>query len=126
VTATSNGVVERYFDRLVAHDFDGVAATLTDDIERVGPFGDVKSGLGEYLVFLADLMPRLPGYSMDVHRVVYSEGIGLAEITETIEIDGAKIPTPEALVFDLADDGRISKIQIYIQRLNEDVPTLAR
>ena len=126
MTSTSGGVVERYFDRLVAHDFDGVAETLTDDIERTGPFGDVKSGLGEYLVFLADLMPRLPGYSMDVHRVVYSDGIALAEITETIELDGNEIPTPEALVFDLAADGRISKIQIYIQRLSEEVPSLAR
>jgi len=119
-------VVEQYFELLIAHDFDRLADLLTDDIVRIGPFGDMKSPLVPYLEFLADLMPRLPGYAMDVHRVMYSDGVAVAEITETIEVDGTKIPTPEALVFDLAPDGRIRKIQIYIQRLDDDAPALAR
>ena len=123
---SSEGVIERYFDYLVGHDFDNLAELLTDDIVRVGPFGDVKTPLVPYLEFLADLMPRLPGYALDVHRVVYTDGVAVAEITETIEVDGARHVTPEALVFDLAADGRIRRIQIYIQRLSDDVPALAR
>jgi ketosteroid isomerase-like protein len=125
MTGARQDVVERYFALLLAHDFDNLAELLTDDIVRVGPFGDVKSPLVPYLEFLADLMPRLPGYSLELHRVVYAERVAVAEITETIEMDGKAHITPEALVFDLTADGRIRKIQIYIQRLSEDVPALS-
>jgi hypothetical protein len=124
VTSAADGVVERYFELLVAHDFDRLADLLTDDIVRVGPFGDVKSPLVPYLEFLADLMPRLPGYSLEQHRILYAGNVAVAEITETIELDGAKHITPEALVFDLTDDGRIRRIQIYIQRISSSLASL--
>ncbi len=117
-------MIEAYFKHLVDHDFDQLAELLTDDIVRVGPFGDVKSPLVPYLEFLADLMPRLPGYALDVHRVVYSDGVAVAEITETIDVDGTPHITPEALVFDLSHDGRIRRIQIYIQRISSSLASL--
>ena len=43
----------------------------------------------------------------------------------TIELDGQPITTPEALVFELGDDGLIDRITIYVQRL-EDPPALAQ
>ena len=48
-------------------------------------------------------MPRLPGYALELHRVVYSERVAVAEITETIEMDSKAHITPEALVFDLTE-----------------------
>ena len=47
----------------------------------------------------------------------------LVELTEVVEIGGSPLETPEALVFDLDDDGRIAHIAIYIQRLGE-VPAM--
>ena len=104
--------MERFLDRMVAHDWEAMAACVTDDIVRVGPFGDEYRGKDEYVAFISDLMPQLGGYAMKVDRVVYTDRVAMAELTESV--DGTD--TPESLVFDLADDGRIARISIYIQR----------
>jgi hypothetical protein len=91
---------------------------VTDDVVRVGPYGDIYRGRDPYVAFLADLMPTLAEYRMDVHRVVYSADgrVGTAELTETVRLDGSLVATLESLVFDIADDGRIEAIRVYIQR----------
>ena len=109
-------VVERYLDRLLAHDWDGMAACLTPDVVRVGPFGDTYTPRDRYVAFLAELMPQLPNYSMKVTRVTYGKGVAVAELSETLDVDGAPLETPEALVFDIDHEGRIAHIAIYIQR----------
>ena len=109
-------VVERYLDRLVSHDWDGMAACLTPDVVRVGPFGDTYSPRDAYVAFLADLMPQLSNYSMDVSRVTYGDGMAVAELSETMDVDGSALRTPETLVFELDDAGLIARIAIYIQR----------
>jgi ketosteroid isomerase-like protein len=109
-------VVERYLDRLVAHDWDGMAACLTPDVVRVGPFGDTYTPRDRYVAFLAELMPHLMNYSMKVARVIYGDGVAVAELSETLDVDGAPLETPEALVFDVNDTGRIAHIAVYIQR----------
>ena len=117
------GVVERYLEAIVAHDWDAFAACLSDDgFERVGPWGDAYCDKAEYVAFIADLMPKLPGYEMLVDRVTYSADgrVAVVELTETVEVDGEPHPTPEALVFDLDGDGargRIRRIQVFIQTL---------
>ncbi|MBV8236496.1 MAG: nuclear transport factor 2 family protein [Acidimicrobiia bacterium] len=97
---------------MVAHDWDAMAACITDDVERTGPFCDVYRGKDEYVAFISDLLPQLGGYAMKVDRVVYAGPVAVAELTESV--DGTD--TPESLVFDLAGDGRIARISIYIQR----------
>ena len=104
--------MERFLDRMVGHDWDGMAACVTDDVERVGPFCDVYRGKDEYVAFISELMPSLGGYAMKVDRVVYAGRVAMAELTETV--DGTD--TPESLVFDLDGDGRIARISIYIRR----------
>ena len=52
VSEKSDGVVERFLDRMVAHDWDGMAACLSDDVERVGPFLDTYRGKPAYVAFL--------------------------------------------------------------------------
>jgi ketosteroid isomerase-like protein len=115
------GVVERYLEAIIAHDWDAFAACLSDDgFERVGPWGDAYRDKAEYVAFIADLMPKLSGYEMRVDRVTYSgdERLAVVELTETLDVDGRRHPTPEALVFDLDGDGgrgRIRRIQVFIQ-----------
>ena len=115
-------VVERYLDRMVAHDWEAMAACLADDVVRVGPFGDVYTPKEPYVAFLAALMPTLAGYSMRVGRIVETAGTVVVELTETVEFDGTVIVTPEALVVDLDEAGLIGRIAIYIQRLGDPAP----
>jgi ketosteroid isomerase-like protein len=111
-------IVERYLSSITTRDWDALGASVTDDVVRVGPYGDTYRGRDEYVAFLAGLMPTLAGYSMEVHRVVYdADGrVGMAELTETVEIDGRVVVTPESLVFDIARSGRIARVRVYIQR----------
>jgi ketosteroid isomerase-like protein len=112
----TDGVIERYLAALVAGDWDSFAECLADDgFTRVGPYGDVKATKDEYVAFLSELMPTLPGYSMDVTRVTYAGSLAFAELSETVEVDGTPLCTPECLSFELADDGRIRRVEVFTQ-----------
>jgi ketosteroid isomerase-like protein len=113
------GVVERYLEAMVAHDWEALAACLADDgFVRVGPWGDEYADKAEYVTFIANLMPKLPGYEMRVDRITYSTDgrIAVVELSETVQVEGRRHATPEALVFDL-DVERIRRIQVFIQTL---------
>jgi limonene-1,2-epoxide hydrolase len=107
--------VERYLAAVVAFDWHTLRACVTDDVVRIGPFGDRYTGRDAYVGFLTGLMPTLVDYSMDVHRVVDAGPIVTAELTETMTWDGERVVTHEALVFDVTADDRIRRITIYIQ-----------
>ena len=107
--------VERYLASLVAHDWDALRDCVTDDVVRVGPFGDTYAGRDAYVGFLSGLMPTLVDYSMEVHRVVDAGRVVTAELTETMRWEGERVVTHEALVFDVAENDRIRRIAIYIQ-----------
>ena len=121
-------VVERYLDRLVAQDWPAVEDCLSDDVIRVGPFEDRYTGRQSYMAFLAGLMPSLTGYSMRVDRVLQAGAfddsafgdrgmtVVLVELTETMDVDGVPFDTAEALVFDVDEDNRIARVDIYIKR----------
>ena len=110
------GIVERYLDAIVSHDWDVVSECVADDIVRVGPYGDRYEGRDEYLAFIADTMPKLKGYVMELHRVTYAnDGLAFAELSETVELDGKPMLTPEVLVFELDADRRIVRVDIFIQ-----------
>ena len=112
-------VVERFLSCMTAHDWQGLGACVTDDVVRVGPYGDTYRGRDDYVAFVSGLLPTLAGYEMNVHRVVQSADarVSTAELSETVEIDGRVVVTPEALVFDVDDSGRIAHLAVYIQRL---------
>jgi hypothetical protein len=114
----SVGVVERYLAAVAGQDWEVLAASVTDDIVRIGPFGDVYIGRNAYVEFLSALMPTLPGYSMDVARVTYVDNRARAvvELSETVEIDGSPLVTPEVLLFDLTPDGRVGRVEIFTRR----------
>jgi ketosteroid isomerase-like protein len=61
-------------------------------------------------------MPKLPGYAMKVERVTYvGDARVYAELSETVELDGRPMRTPEVLVFELTGDGRIARVDVFIQ-----------
>lgn len=112
----SDDVIETYLAALVRGDWDTFADCLADDgFTRVGPFGDVKPTKPEYVAFLADLMPTLSGYEMDVTRVTYAGPVAFAELSETVEVDGTPLRTPECLTFELTDDRRIRRVEVFTQ-----------
>ena len=112
-------VVGRYLTAVAGQDWETLADCVAEDVRRTGPFGDRYEGREAYVGFLRQLMPTLEGYRMDVERIVATdEGrTVVAELSETVELDGRPVRTPESLVFDLDDAGRISRIAIYIQTL---------
>ncbi|MGX9789970.1 nuclear transport factor 2 family protein [Mycobacterium sp. MMS18-G62] len=110
------GIVERYLDAIASQDWDAIDECIADDIVRVGPYGDRYAGRAEYLAFIADLMPKLKGYSMKMHRVTYAtDALVFVELSETVEVDGKSLRTPEVLVFELDGDGRIARVEVFIQ-----------
>jgi hypothetical protein len=44
-----------------------------------------------------------------------SDALAYVELSETMELDGKPMRTPEVLVFELGGDGRIARVEIYIQ-----------
>jgi ketosteroid isomerase-like protein len=111
-------VVTRYLEAVSKQDWETAEGCLADDVRRVGPFGDTYTGRVEYLEFLRKLMPTLQGYGMDIARLIVSDDgrVAVAELTETVEIDGRAVVTPESLVFDLDEAGRITAVRIYLQQ----------
>lgn len=103
-------IVERYLEALTRHDWSALRECLRDDVVRVGPYNDEYVGRDAYVDFLSSLMPTLPGYSMDVHRVTYVDDLAFAELAETV----AGVRTDEALVFEITDD-RIARVDVYIK-----------
>lgn len=117
------GIVERYLDAIVSHDWDVVSECVADGVVRVGPYGDRYEGRDEYMAFIADTMPKLKGYVMEVHRVTYANnGLAFAELNETMELEGRPTLTREVLAFDLDADRRIARVDIFIQTPQQLLP----
>lgn len=119
---TSTGLVETYLDAVATQDWERLRAAVTDDVVRDGPFGDTYRGRDAYVEFLSALMPTLAGYSMDVAQVTYVDDgrRAFAELSETVEVGGQTIVTPEVLTFDLDGDGLITHIAIYTRQRSSD------
>lgn len=120
-TASGAGaVVRRYLDAVAAHDWDTAGDCLSQDVLRIGPFGDAYQGREQYLAFLSHLVPTLAGYRMEIERVLAAGTAGtvVAQLTETVEMDGKTVVTPESLIFELDEHDAIREIRIYIQQLS--------
>ena len=120
-TASGAGaVVRRYLDAVAAHDWDAAGDCLSQDVLRIGPFGDAYQGREQYLAFLSHLVPTLAGYRMEIERVLAAGTAGtvVAQLTETVEMDGKTVVTPESLIFEFDEHDAIREIRIYIQQLS--------
>jgi len=111
------GVVERYLAAIAAQNWNVVGECIADDVVRVGPYGDRYAGRDDYLTFIAELMSGLSGYAMELRRVTYSgDALAFAELNETTELDGTPHRTEEVLVFAIDDEGRVARVDIFIQQ----------
>jgi ketosteroid isomerase-like protein len=113
-----DGVVEGYLEAVARGDWERLRSAVADDVVRIGPFGDVYTGRDDYVRFLSELMPTLPGYAMAVARVTYVDGgrRAVTELSETVAFDGTPTVTPEVLLVDLDADRRITRIEIFTRR----------
>jgi hypothetical protein len=117
MTSPACSVATRYLQALVRQDWDDVAACLAPGVLRHGPFGDDFEGAGAYLSFLRRTMPSLPGYVMDIDRVMgLGDGRAMVELRETILVTGAPLVTHECLVFEVGPEGLLEEIFVYIRQ----------
>ncbi len=109
-------VVERYLQCMVANDWDGLAKTLRPDVVRKGPYRDDFDGRDAYVEFLKATFAWMRDYDMQVVRM-FGDGAGrvCVELAETVTLDGARLRTDEAIVFDVHDD-LIARVQVFLQR----------
>jgi hypothetical protein len=99
-----------------ARDWDGLAATLATAVVRNGPYRDDFHGRDDYVAFLRKTFGWMQDYELVVARIWGdAEGTVCAELSETVAIDGARLRTDEAVVFDVVH-GAIERVQVFLQR----------
>lgn len=108
--------VERYLAALGAMDWPALGRCLAAEVCRTGPFLDVVRGRDAYVAFLAEVVPKLRGYRLDVHEVrALADGGAVARISESMERGGVRETHPELICFDFDAEGRIQAIDIYLK-----------
>ena len=111
-----SATVERYLAALARQDWDALAACLSDDVERIGPYNDVYRGREPYVAFLATTLRSLSGYVLEVARVIDGGETVVAELSETVDTPSGRRRTDEVVVFDLARSGLIRHVAVYLRR----------
>jgi predicted ester cyclase len=97
-------------------DFSSTKALLDENVTRIGPDGDVKSGRDQYLAYLEGVLGDARDYHYEVRRCVAThDGLTvLVEIDERLtQADGTEVAVSEAMVFDLTPAGRIRHLSVY-------------
>ena len=115
-----DGVVERFFLPLTARGWAALGELLTEDVERVGPFGDRVEGRARYLEFLRSLVPQ--DYGNDVHRITYAAdgNSAFARVTEHLVYPHGTHHLEEVYAFELDRRGRIARLEVYWQTPADD------
>ena len=112
----ARATVTRFFERMGALDWDAMAECLAPDVVRVGPYRDVKVGRDDYRDFLAETIEALEGYQMGIQRIWTDGRRAVAQLSETLLVDGRPRRTDEAIVVDLGPVGLITRVEVYLQR----------
>ena len=108
--------VTRFFDRMRVFDWDAMAACLATNVTCVGPYRDVKQGRTDYRDFLAETIEAISGYHQDIQRIWSDGDHAVAQLSETMDVDGRPRRTDQAIVLDLGPDGLINRVEVYLQR----------
>lgn len=117
MATSQTAVLERYFAALRSHDWASLAECLADDVHRTGPYLDVVAGKRAYVEFLSEKLPTLANYALDVLRIrEIGDAAAVAELTETVDVDGLPKVFPEAILFDFDAEGRIRRVDIYVKK----------
>jgi hypothetical protein len=130
VSADRSQAVEGFVESYRAHDWDRLASCLSDaGFERIGPYLDVISSKDEYIAFLTRVVPTLgPRYELAPVRITHGEegATAFGELIERVEVDGVLTDIPEVIVFDLAPDGRIGRMRLFLQQPGGTAPAGGR
>jgi hypothetical protein len=122
--------VEDFVESYRAHDWARLAGCLSDSgFERVGPYLDVIDSKTEYVAFLQRVVPTLgPRYELAPVRISRGEDgtTAFAELIERVEIEGTLTDIPEVIVFDLAADGLIGRMRLFLQQPGGTAPAGGR
>ena len=111
-------MLDRYFEAMVAHDWDALSACLAEDVHRTGPYLDVVEGRERYVAFLAEVVPSLPNYELTVASTdEIVGGAAVVRLSETLDVNGVSTTFPEMLRFEFNSVGLISRIDIYLKQL---------
>jgi len=111
------GVVDRYFSTMMEHDWAGLRDCLDDDFTRDGPYPEHRwENADDYVAFVSSLLPGLKRHGVDVTRVTGHGDVVHAELTETVELDGRLSRVRIATAFELAPDGRIRHVEVFVRR----------
>jgi len=97
-------------------DFSLARDLLDEDITRIGPDGDVKSGRDEYLGYLEGVMQEAQDYRYEIRRCVPSADgrTVVVEIDEGLtQADGVELNVSEAMIFDITAAGLIGRLSVY-------------
>ena len=109
-------IAARFFDRMGHFDWEAMGACVAEDVEGVGPYRDQKAGREDYQQFLAETIEALDDYHLDVQRI-WSDGTHVvAQLSETLTMEGRPRRTDEAIVLDIGDDGLIARVEVYLQQ----------
>ena len=99
-------------------DFASARSLLAEEVVRIGPDGDLKSGREEYVGYLEQVLGDVRDYRYRVARALPSaDGQTVTvEIDESLEeADGTRLSVREAMVFDLSPDHLITRISVYMK-----------
>jgi hypothetical protein len=61
-------------------------------------------------------LAALRGYELGVARLVVAGDTVVAELSETVDLSAGRQRTDEAIVFDLAPDGLIRRVGVFLRR----------
>jgi hypothetical protein len=124
MSVVETDTVERYLSCMAAHDWDGLAATISDEgLTRDGPFCDRIEGKQRYVDFLSGLIPALRDYELKVQRVSHvSNQVSYVELSETFDVDGVLTEYPECILFERGNDGLISHVSVFVKRPGGEPP----
>jgi ketosteroid isomerase-like protein len=121
----ANGAAEvgrQFWDTFCANELDKTIDLLADDLVRVGPHDNIESGIirgkAEYGQFLRDIKRAMPAHGGETYSVGGSPD-GRKSFVHCYEIVAINPHSTEtynvqvALVLDLNDQGKITKVDCY-------------
>jgi SnoaL-like domain len=110
--------IEDYLASMAAHNWDGLAATISDEgLTRDGPFCDRVEGKQRYVDFLRGVISSLDDYRLQVQRISHvSDRVSFVELSETFGVDGVPTTYPECILFERNDDGLIRHVSVFVKQ----------
>jgi hypothetical protein len=115
-----DGVVERMFEHLAAHDWDSFRALLSTDVERIGPFGERVVGRDAYVELMASAKQPTPDddrhrTTWDVHCVAYTQDrrSAFARVTAHVPQGDRELRIEQTLAYKIDENGLLSGIEVF-------------